>query len=129
MDVLLGFAVIGCIVTLALWWYKRRAAARRDAKMAPYLKYWSDARQKGEASQILDAGKKLVEAAQWWDREAAARYASEVYRGCLPLLRGHPDFKPRLLDLGRAAYGWPRPDGNPTVYDEQAIANDIAAHS
>ncbi|HKH49597.1 MAG TPA: hypothetical protein VKM72_33465 [Thermoanaerobaculia bacterium] len=128
MEVLLGFGIIGCIIALVVW-SRRRTAAQRAAKMSPYLKYWSDARQKGEVSLILDAGKKLVEAARWWDREMAARYASEAYRTCLPLLREHPDFKPHLLELGRAAYGWPRTDGRPTVYDEQAIANDITAHS
>jgi hypothetical protein len=35
--------------------------------------------------------------------------------------------KPLALELGRQYYSFYRPDGKSTLYDEQAIANDLAS--
>jgi hypothetical protein len=40
---------------------------------------------------------------------------------------GEPALKLLALQVGRIAHGKARPDGRVTVYDEQAMANDIAA--
>jgi hypothetical protein len=53
-----------------------------------------------------------------------------LYRRTLERVRntnGAPGFKALALHVGRLRYGAGRPDRQPTLYDEQAIANDIAA--
>lgn len=40
---------------------------------------------------------------------------------------GDPNVKAAAVRIGRLAYSAARPDRRPTIYDEQAIANDIAA--
>jgi hypothetical protein len=41
--------------------------------------------------------------------------------------RGNPRLKSLAITLGRLSYSAFRKDRNPTVYDEQAIANDVGA--
>lgn len=55
--------------------------------------------------------------------------AEQEYRDVLSRLKSHSEAKPRALELGRIVYGMKRPDGKLTIYDEQAIQNDIQAHS
>jgi hypothetical protein len=45
------------------------------------------------------------------------------------LSAGDPKIKSLTLRIGRIAHAKGRPNGVPTVYDEQAIANDIAART
>jgi hypothetical protein len=55
--------------------------------------------------------------------------AEWIYRRALELLRQRSDdsaFRAFVLHVGRLSYSAGRPDKRPTVYDEQAIANDIA---
>ena len=52
-----------------------------------------------------------------------------LYARALELVRerrGNPSSKALALFVGRRSYSAGRPDRSPTVYDEQAIANDIA---
>jgi hypothetical protein len=42
---------------------------------------------------------------------------------------GDPAIKALALHIGRISYASSRPDRRPTIYDEQAIANDIAVRS
>ncbi|MEO8379816.1 MAG: hypothetical protein ABI779_09160 [Acidobacteriota bacterium] len=54
--------------------------------------------------------------------------ADWLYRRALEQVRataGAPPFKAIALRIGRIRYGAARPDRRPTLYDEQAIANDI----
>ncbi|HET6883516.1 MAG TPA: hypothetical protein VFI31_25415 [Pirellulales bacterium] len=56
----------------------------------------------------------------------------EIYGSALDLLSNNPKSpiaKQLVLDIGRWHYGKSRPDGRPTVYDEQAIQNDILVRS
>lgn len=73
---------------------------------------------------ILSRGNMLID-----DEHSSKLQLEEVYRVYLSQLKNHPKIKPDCLVAGRRAYGVLRQDGNPTVYDEQAIANDILAHS
>ncbi|MDB4654254.1 hypothetical protein OAE40_00600 [Rubripirellula sp.] len=41
--------------------------------------------------------------------------------------RGSPESKSFALEMGRFVHGSSRPEGGPTIYDEQAIQNDIQA--
>ena len=55
-----------------------------------------------------------------------------IYNQMLDLLESNPDkkhIKTLCLVLGRKHYASMRPDKNPTVYDEQAIQNDILTRS
>lgn len=56
----------------------------------------------------------------------------ELYETALNTLTDNPssqEAKRLVLDLGRLHYGRLRPDKKPTVYDEQAIQNDIIVRS
>jgi len=55
-----------------------------------------------------------------------------IYNLALEILDSNPDkiyIKTLCLALGRMHYGNLRPDKNPTIYDEQAIQNDILMRS
>ena len=56
-------------------------------------------------------------------------YADKLYRLALRLLEERPDvsgLKEFALSSGRASYSSKREDGAVTIYDEQAIQNDIS---
>ena len=58
--------------------------------------------------------------------------SKEVYGAALEVLSQHPDqipLKQYALEVGRWHYGIQRPDRKVTIYDEQAINNDIAVRS
>lgn len=58
--------------------------------------------------------------------------SKEVYEAALEVLSQHPDqipLKQYALKVGRWHYGIQRPGGKVTIYDEQAINNDIAVRS
>jgi hypothetical protein len=58
-----------------------------------------------------------------------AREAEWFYRRtleALPERKDNPKFRTFALQMGRLSYPFSRPGRKPTVYDEQAIANDIA---
>ncbi|MCA9220030.1 MAG: hypothetical protein KDA71_06860 [Planctomycetales bacterium] len=48
---------------------------------------------------------------------------------CVEASRGGSAARQFALSAGRLAYGLKRKRGRPTVYDEQAIANDIESHA
>ena len=50
-----------------------------------------------------------------------------LYKDALRLVRENPDHKLYALEIGRRKYGASRKNGQPTVYDETAIQNDIKA--
>ncbi|AGY57112.1 hypothetical protein GKIL_0866 [Gloeobacter kilaueensis JS1] len=57
---------------------------------------------------------------------------SRVYKAALRILERHPESTEArvfALEVGRFYYSYDRKGGVPTVYDEAAIANDIAARS
>ena len=59
-------------------------------------------------------------------------YAGTLYQVALGIVQDHPeDSNVRVLALGfgRLSHGSNRPDGRPTIYDEQAIQNDIQART
>jgi len=57
--------------------------------------------------------------------------ANDAYQAALVLLENEaePSLRVFTLELGRLAYGVQRPEGVPTVYDENAINNDILART
>ncbi len=64
--------------------------------------------------------------------EIIATCSLALYEAALEILEEHPDqipLKSYALDVGRWRYSLNRPDGKVTVYDEQAIQNDIQVRS
>lgn len=59
--------------------------------------------------------------------QARARMAEAAQR--LQMSNGEPRYKAEFLEAARDFYGRQRKDGIPTLYDEQRITNDLAAHS
>jgi hypothetical protein len=58
--------------------------------------------------------------------------SGEVYEAALDVLSQYPDqipLKQYALEVGRWHYGIQRPNGKVTIYDEQAIQNDIVVRS
>lgn len=59
-------------------------------------------------------------------------YSGPLYKLALDIVAQHPEnisCRVFALETGRLHHGLHRPDGNVTVYDEQAIQNDILARS
>lgn len=82
-----------------------------------------------ESEIDLEAMKRIVERAL---SSGGAKAVEWFYRRTLEALRlrsADPKFKTFALQVGRLSYAFSRPRRNPTVYDEQAIANDIAMNS
>lgn len=123
-------AVVLVLVGIAILHFKIKAwrLAALAARMAPYREYYERALAAKDPNMILDAALKLAKAERLWMPLSSAMTAGMLYHRSLPLFRGRPELRPQVLELGRFAYAWPRPGGSPTVYDEQAIQNDMIAH-
>lgn len=66
------------------------------------------------------------------DGLAVPLFAGPLYALVLELLQNHPgdsNLRVFALEAGRLALGLGRPGGLPTIYDEQAIQNDISART
>lgn len=131
VEVLASLVFLAGFVGLFIWGarkIKARRLAALAARMAPYREYHERALAAEDPAMIVDAALKLAKAERLWLPFSSASTAAMLYRRSLPLLRGRPDLRPQVLELGRCAYGWPRSEGSPTVYDEQAIQNDMIAY-
>jgi hypothetical protein len=105
-------------------------AARREAeeKLRVYQDAWAAARAADNIDVLLKCGEYLVKATLRWQPHLMAPVAWDVYTELLRRLKTKPELKPAALEMGRTAYAARRPGGALTVYDEQAIQNDILAH-
>lgn len=135
MDELFGLLVLGaivvCVVLLAMSSRRKQeaAAARALEEIRPYQQAYAKALASADPQIIMKTGSGLVEATRYWQPWKIASVTEEVYKDALKLLKEHPEAKPYVLATGRSAYAVKRPEGKPTIYDEQAIMNDISAHS
>jgi hypothetical protein len=89
--------------------------------LAPLLANPDDIERAKEIPELLDQGRKYVQ----------YNYGT-IYNQVLDLLEVNPSkkhIKSLCLLIGRKHYASMRPDKNPTIYDEQAIQNDILARS
>jgi hypothetical protein len=133
------FAVVWIVVMIWLvvlisrrntreWQERRRAAAaEKEERMPVYRAAWLQARSSDtvETAVLLQCGDYLLKEAQRWSPEEMPVLTWEVYREILRRLPARPELRVPALDFGRIAYAVRRPGGLPTVYDEQAIQNDI----
>lgn len=104
--------------------------ARREAeeKFRPYEEAWGRARTADSIDTFVRCGDYLVKAARNWQPHLVQSVAWDVYKEVLRRLKMSPELKPFALEIGRVAYATRRPDGALTLYDEQAIQNDIMVH-
>lgn len=142
-----GEPYLGCfvlvmfgILVFAIWrsakdHSKRWAAEAEQARAAgaekfrPYTEAWTAARASSNLDTVVQCGDYLVKAARLWQPHLLEAVSWDVYQEMLSRLKDNPKLKPVVLDMGRVAYSSRRPRGLLTVYDEQAIQNDILAHS
>ncbi|MEM9116942.1 MAG: hypothetical protein AAGD09_03560 [Cyanobacteria bacterium P01_F01_bin.56] len=69
---------------------------------------------------------------RWVISSSRGSLSGNLYDLCLQLIEQNPDsrgLKSLALEVGRVHYSKNRKDKKPTIYDEQAINNDIAARS
>jgi chitodextrinase len=130
-----GFLLLIAVVALAIFLKMRSDQKQEDAvsqaheSVRPYRQAYDKALASADSQVIMKTGSGLVEATRYWLPGDVASVAERVYRDALNLLKAHPEARPYVLSIGRSAYGARRPNGMLTVYDEQAIMNDISAHS
>lgn len=133
MDPMVGLLCVGSflivvvgLVYLVVGSMSRGLAAKRKAKCE---------QQQGHVLSLIDEmvadptnaeiRNKLVWVAQRFPDNAHSIYQFAL--NAVKETKGDPDMKAFALSVGRASYGANRPGGNPTIYDEQAIQNDIAS--
>jgi hypothetical protein len=106
-------------------------AARLEAEeqIELYHKSWAAARSSENIDALVRCGEYVIKAAQLWQPNTVESVAWDVYKEILSRLKTRPELKPTALAIGRAAYAARRPGGALTIYDEQAIQNDILAHA
>lgn len=90
---------------------------------------WASARVSDNIDALVQCGDYLIKAARRWQPHQFEGVAWDVYKETLSRLKGRPELKPKALEFGRVAYAASRPGGSLTIYDEQAIQNDILAHT
>jgi len=124
-------AIVVLVVLLKMNSRQKEEGARSRAhdEMRPYHQAYANALASADMSIVIKTGNGLLEAARYWQPWDVASVTEGVYKDALNLLKEHPDAKPYALSIGRAAYAARRLDGKLTIYDEQAIMNDISAHS
>lgn len=82
-----------------------------------------------EVNAVLRCCENLFSAARQWAPLETDRMIERAYREVLQHTTKRPELRPTALWLGRQAYASRRPKGVLTIYDEQAIQNDLMAHS
>jgi hypothetical protein len=142
-----GEPYIGCfglvmfgILVFAIWrsakdqnrrWAAEAEQARIEGaeKFRPYTEAWSAARTSSKLDTVVQCGDYLVKAARLWQPHLLESVSWDFYQELLLRLKENPQLKPIVLEAGRVAYSTRRPRALLTIYDEQAIQNDILAHS
>jgi hypothetical protein len=122
------FLVVFGIGALLIIPFALRAKEQHDTKLTILREAYAGAKLIGEPGKITAAAQAIVDEVKRSNPLGLATIADEIYRDMLKLLKAHPECKPFALEMGRLAYGSKRKDRSPTVYDEQAILNDINAH-
>ena len=105
-----------------------RASSAQEAKLRELREAYHRAKSTGNPAQVISAARAMIQEARL-NKAKQAAFASEVYQDMLTMLKLNSEYKPFALETGRLAYGLKRSDGVPTVYDEQAILNDMNVHS
>jgi len=103
------------------WYAQERELYSVENILAPLTNDPNDSSYANSIPSLLDKGKVFQQ----------YNYGT-IYNLVLEILASNPDkihIKTLCLTLGRMHYSSLRPDKNPTIYDEQAIQNDILMRS
>jgi len=130
--VLVGLAMVAIVIVVVNIVQGRSAALARleaEQRFRQYAESWAAARSSENIDAFVRCGEYIIKASRLWQPHLVEKFAWEVYREVLQRLRKNPQLKPFALEIGRAAYSARRPGRELTIYDEQAIQNDIMVHS
>jgi hypothetical protein len=108
---------------LSLLYYEQAAAYRTLPKVLEWLSGMIHDNEPGQLATVM-----AIVNQRYFSPEQIAW----LYHRSLESVRaskGDPTLKALALQIGRISYASSRPDRRPTIYDEQAIANDIAVRS
>ncbi len=112
------------IAAVLIW--ARQAGIAKRAQFQILEADLESAIKSGDVSGMIQVGKELIKVAGGAGY-SAQNIAQQVYQKSLKLVEIDAKYKRFALEMGRLSYGLPRQDKLPTVYDEQAIKNDIEA--
>ena len=129
MDGSSVFLIVIVIAMLLAIPFAINAKKEHDSKLLELKDRYSTAKKSEDEAEIADAARAIIHQFRTTKQPGLQPVAEEIYQDALSFLKRKPDLKPFVLEVGRLAYGLKRKDKNPTVYDEQAIQNDINAHS
>src|SRR5438128_1334806 len=106
IGLLFLIAIVVLVVFLKMSSRQKEADARSRApeEMRPYHQAYAKALASADMSIVMKTGNGLLEAARYWQHWDVASVTEGVYKDALSLLKGHPDAKPYVLSMGRAAY-------------------------
>lgn len=124
-GVFVAVMVIGMLVMIP---FVLSAQEDHSAKLVELRERYSAAKSSGQVGAIESSARAVVEQFRMTRQSGLLGISEEIYRDALGFVKNMPELKPFALEMGRLAYGLKRKDKNPTIYDEQAILNDINAH-
>lgn len=131
-PVVVSIAAFGLIVSIVLAfgvlavYYTWKRARRLKEEYAELMATYMEARTTSPES-LIGIANGLLGRAKEIPKESPTVLAAWLYSDALNLVSVDQRYRPFALAMGRAAYGLPRDQGVPTVYDEAAIKNDIEA--
>ena len=128
MDRCVIFVVVVGFGMLVMIPFVLSAQGDHGAKLVELRERYATAKSSGEVGAIESSARAIVEQFRVSRQPGLLGVSEEIYRDALGFVKNMPELKPFALEMGRLAYGLKRKDKNPTVYDEQAILNDINAH-
>jgi len=116
----IAFVILSLILAFLYFQQKKRDLDKRayDILRKRYL----ESLEKDNVPLMLAAGKDFSDFHALQEADLG-----QLYKDALRLVRDNPEHKLYALEIGRRKYGASRKNGEPTVYDETAIQNDIEA--
>jgi predicted RNA-binding protein Jag len=97
--------------------------ARREAELMAAIREVLSAEVTDSA--VLSEAKRLFASLSPTGRRVFVTGVYDTLLSCLARQPGNTELRVNVLEIGRMAYGSKRPEGVPTIYDEQAVQNDI----
>ena len=108
--------------------FAMKAKARHRARVQELRVNYTQAKSSNNPQEIIRGARAIIEEFRANNQSGLPATAEGIYNDILGLLKSQADLKPFALEMGRLSYGSRRQDKNLTVYDEQAILNDINAN-
>ena len=121
MRIVVILMVIGVILALRYHLLSEKDKSVKKARRILQNRYL-DSVENNDSRLIQAAGTDLANS-----ELANSQDLEMLYLDALRFVRDDPTAKLYAMRIGRIKYGSANPDGKPTLVDEQAIQNDIAA--